>query len=45
MDSDGNPNVFNVNRNEDGKEWLNNNWANPTNKWNLDNEFVFHLRK
>lgn len=44
-DSDGNPNVFNVNRNDDGKSWLNNNWAKPTNKWNSDNEVVFRLRK
>ena len=43
-DSDGNPNIFNVKRNDDGF-WLNNNWTNPTNKWNLDNEFVFRLRK
>jgi len=25
--------------------WLNDNWANPTNEWNPDNEFVFRLRK
>lgn len=43
-DSDGNPNVFNVERNDDGS-WLNNNWAKPTNKWNANNEFVFRLRK
>lgn len=43
-DRDGNPNVFNVERNEDGL-WLNNNWAKPTNKWNPDNEFVFCFRK
>lgn len=43
-DSDGNPNVFNVNRNDDGKSWLNDNWAKSDNKWNSDNEIVFHLR-
>src|SRR3989344_5446388 len=43
-DRDGNPNVFNLERNEDGL-WLNDNWTNPTNKWNPDNEFVFRLRK
>ncbi|MBU4421699.1 hypothetical protein KKB41_01910 [Patescibacteria group bacterium] len=43
-DSDGNPNVFNMERNDDGL-WLNNNWAKPTNKWNPDNEIVFRLRK
>ena len=42
-DSDGNPNVFNVNRNDDGKRWLNANYANPDNRWNLENEIVFCL--
>ncbi|NBS67448.1 hypothetical protein EBT31_00850 [bacterium] len=44
FNSDGNPNVFNVERNDDGS-WLNNNWAKPTNKWDANNEFVFRLRK
>lgn len=44
IDSDGDLNVFNVNRNDDGF-WLDNNWTNPSNRWNLDNEFVFRLRK
>ena len=43
-DSDGNPSVFNVERNDDDL-WLNNNIAHPTNKWNPKNEFVFRLRK
>lgn len=43
-DSDGNPNVFNVKRNDDGKRWLNANYANPENRWNLDNTIVFALR-
>ena len=43
-DSNGNPNVFNVKRNDDGKPWLNANWANPDDHWNLDNGIVFRLR-
>jgi len=43
-DRNGNPKVFNLNRNEDGL-WLNNNWAKPDNKWNPKNQFVFSLRK
>lgn len=43
-DRNGNPNVFNLERNADGL-WLNNNWANPDNKWDPENEFVFRLRK
>lgn len=43
-DSNGNPNVFKLERNEDGL-WLNDNWANPDNRWNPENEFVFSLRK
>ena len=43
-DSDGNPNVFNVKCNDDGTRWLNANWVNPDNEWNLDNEIVFRLR-
>ncbi len=42
-DRDGNPNVFNVNRNDDGL-WLNNDWGRHDNRWNADNEFVFSLR-
>jgi len=43
-DRDGNPNVFNLERNEDGM-WLNDNWAKPDNRWNPDNAFVFRLSK
>ena len=43
-DSDGNPNVFNVECNDDGTLWLNTNWVNPDNTWNLDNRIVFRLR-
>ena len=42
-DSDGNPNVFALERNDDGL-WLNDNWAKPDNEWNPDSEFVFRLR-
>ncbi len=44
IDRDGNPNVFNVERNDDGL-WLNDNIANPDNDWNDDNKFMFRLRK
>ena len=43
-DSNGNPNGFYVKRKNDGKRWLNTNWVNPDNRWNLDNELVFVLR-
>jgi hypothetical protein len=43
-DSNGNPSVFNVKRNDDGKRWLNANYANPENRWNLDNVIVVVLR-
>jgi len=44
-DSDGHPNVFYVNRSDDGKSWLHVNWAKPMSKWYSANEFVFRLRK
>src|SRR3989338_10074599 len=43
-DSDDNPNVFDVKRNDDGTLWLNNDWTNPDNRWELDNRIVFRLR-
>jgi hypothetical protein len=39
-DRNANPNLFNVNRNEDGS-WLNANNGKPDNEWNPDNSFVF----
>ena len=42
-DRNGNPNVFNLERNDDGL-WLNKNWAKPDNRWNPNNEFAFRLR-
>ena len=38
--SDGNPNLLNANRNDDGR-WLNTYWDNPDNRWNRDNGFAF----
>jgi len=43
-DPDSNPNVFKLERNDDGL-WLNDNWAKPGNEWNPDNRIVFRLRK
>lgn len=42
-DSDGNLNVFNVERNEDGS-WLNGNNGHPDNHWNGNNRWVFVRR-
>lgn len=38
--SDGDPKLLNVNRNDDGS-WLNTNYDNPDNKWNRSNGFAF----
>jgi hypothetical protein len=43
-DSDGSPNIFFVKRHDDGF-WLSYYWADPTDEWSLDDEFVFRLRK
>lgn len=43
-DRDGDPRVFLLERNENGL-WLNDNWANPTNRWNPENDMVFSLSK
>lgn len=40
VDSNGNPNIFYVNHDENGR-YLNDNIDNPDNLWNPDNEFVF----
>ena len=40
IDSDGNPYVFSVERN-DSELWLNSNWSHPDNFWNPDNQWVF----
>lgn len=39
-DSDGNPNVFNVNRDDD-ELWLNGNDGRAGSEWDPDNRFVF----
>mgnify|MGYP001564003627 CR=1 FL=1 len=43
-DSDGNPNLFNVNRDDD-ELWLNNDDGRLDNRWNGNNRFVFLRRK
>lgn len=43
-DSNGNLNVFNVERNDDGT-WLNSNNGNPDNVWGAGDRFVFVRRK
>jgi hypothetical protein len=43
-DSDGDPDVFRLGRNDDGL-WLNGAWASPDLTWNPDDEFVFRFRK
>ena len=39
-DSNGNPNLFNVNRN-DGEPWLNANNGRPDNRYDSNNHFAF----
>jgi hypothetical protein len=43
LDSDGDPFVFSVHRDDDGERWLSGDWAEPTNEWVLADEFVFRL--
>ena len=43
-DSDGNPNIFDVEHDDNGR-WLNDNYGNPDNVWNGNNRFVFVRRK
>ena len=38
--SDGNPNVLNANRDDDG-QWVNTYWDNPDNQWNDNGAFAF----
>jgi len=38
--SDGDPNLLNTNRNDDGR-WLNTTYDNPDNRWNSDYGFAF----
>ena len=43
-DSDGNPNIFDVEHDDNGR-WLNDNYGDPDNFWNGNNRFVFVRRK
>lgn len=43
-DSDGDPHVFDVNRDDDGC-WLVHSWAITTSKWSSDDEILFRFRK
>ena len=43
-DSDGYPNVFELERNDDGL-WLDGSWAKPGYEWDPGYKFVFRLRK
>ncbi len=38
--SDGDPNVLNANRNDEGR-WLNANWDKPDNQWNDNGALAF----
>ena len=38
--SDGDPNLLNVNRNDNGR-WLNTYYDKPDNRWNRNNGFAF----
>ena len=40
--SDGDPNLLNANRNDDGR-WLNTSYDRPDNRWNRENGFAFVL--
>jgi hypothetical protein len=40
--SDGDPNLLGVNRNDDGS-WLNANWDKPDNRWDANDGFAFAL--
>ena len=40
IDLDGNPNVLDANRNNEGR-WVNANWDNSDSQWNDDGAFAF----
>ena len=40
--SDGDPNLLNANRDDDGR-WLNTYYDNPDNRWNRENGFAFSV--
>ncbi len=43
--SGGDPGVFDVERGDDGKRWLDGRWTSPDGRWGLDGRVVFRLRK
>ena len=43
-DSDGDPGVFRLERDDDGL-WLRDDWAEPGGEWDPSSGFVFRLRK
>ena len=45
LDSDGNPHVFDVNRDGDGERWLRSGWAGPAGEWSPASGFVCRFRK
>ena len=44
-DSDGDPYVFGVGRDDGGVRWLGTDWADPSHTWLLGGRLVFRLRK
>lgn len=42
--TDGDPNLLNANRNDDG-QWLDTTYDRPDNEWNRDNSFAFVVSK
>ncbi|MBI4120113.1 MAG: hypothetical protein HY454_01475 [Parcubacteria group bacterium] len=44
-DSDGDPNIFDVLRDDGGRRWLNARYARPGRRWDLEDEIVFCLSK
>lgn len=44
-DSDCHPGVFSVISGGDGEQWFSARWSFPNDQWNLDDRFVFRLRR
>lgn len=45
FDTYGDPHVFGISRDGDGKAWLSDGWAGPGDRWGAGDEFVFRFRK
>lgn len=45
IDSQGRPDLFEVERDDDGKAWLYGYWVYPEDKWTLNTYVIFRLRK